>query len=887
MRTAEIRQRYLDFMASKGHLIVPSAPLVSSDPSVMFNIAGMVPMVPYLTGVEAPPSPRIADVQKCIRTNDIEEVGKTPRHGTFFQMLGNWSFGDYFKREAIAWAWEFLTGPEEEGCLAFPKDRMWATVFETDDEAEALWAEVTDLPAERVQRLGREDNYWHMGQPGPGGPDSEIFYDLGKAFGPEGGPATGHDRYVEVWNLVFMQDLLGELRSKVDFDIVGELPNKNIDTGMGLERVAFIKQGVANMYEIDEVRPVLERAAELAQVTYGAKHEDDVRLRVIADHVRSALMLMSDGVAPGNEGRGYILRRLLRRAIRSMVLLGVKGPTLPELLPASYGQMSQSYPEVVANWERTQRLAYAEEQSFLQKIEQGSAILDTAIGETKTAGVASLPGETAFLLHDTFGFPIDLTIEIAEEGGLAVNRQAFDELMSEQRARAKADAKSKRTATADTSVYQGLRALGETVFTGYDRLEQETEVLGIIAEGRSVDRASAGQTVELILRETALYAESGGQDSDAGSIIGPASGFQAEVVDVQKPVPGLVSHTVTVTSGEIGVGERVETVVDGAYRRAACQAHSATHLVHAALRDVLGPDAAQSGSYNKAGYLRLDFAWSQPLSGETRTELEEIANQAVRANHEVVTREMPLDEAKALGARALFGEKYGEVVRMVDIGGPWSRELCGGTHVASSGEVGLVNLVSESSVGSANRRIESLVGKDAFADFAAERAIVQTLTTNLKSPRDQLAERVQDLVAQLGRAQKRIAELEAAQLAERAPAIAAGAEALGGLRLAAASLGEIGSQDAARALALAVRDRLGADAGVVALGAVANGKPLIMVAANPAAREQGAKAGALVRLAAGILGGGGGGKDDFAQGGGQDASQLDAALEAIRSELRR
>ncbi|WP_066079000.1 alanine--tRNA ligase [Pseudoclavibacter albus] len=885
MRTAEIRQRYLDFMESKGHLIVPSASLVSDDPSVMFNIAGMVPMVPYLLGSEQPPRTRMADVQKCIRTNDIEEVGKTPRHGTFFQMLGNWSFGDYFKREAITWAWEFLTGPEEEGCLAFPKDRMWATVFETDDEAESLWYECTDIAEGRVQRLGRSDNYWHMGQAGPGGPDSEIFYDLGPEFGPDGGPTTGHDRYVEVWNLVFMQDLLGEVRSKVDFDIIGELPKKNIDTGMGLERIAFIKQGVNNMYEIDEVRPVLDRAAELAGVEYGANRDDDVRLRVIADHVRSGLMLMSDGVAPGNEGRSYILRRLLRRAIRAMRLLGVEGPTLPELLPLSHAVMSEGYPEVAANFERVQRLAYAEEQTFLKTLEQGTAILDEAVKETKAQGSQSLSSKTAFLLHDTFGFPIDLTMEMAEEAGLTVSRQAFDELMSEQRARAKADAKAKRTAHADTSVYSAIRAQGETVFTGYEQLNQETEVLGILKDGVSVSSTRAGETVELILKETALYAESGGQEADSGTILGTGNGFVADVVDVQKPVPGLVSHTVTVSQGEIGVGERVETVVDPAYRRAACQAHSATHLIHAALRDVLGPDAHQSGSYNKAGYMRLDFAWTQPLSAETRSELEEIANSAIRQNYEVVTREMALDEAKAMGARALFGEKYGAVVRMVDIGGEWSRELCGGTHVGSSAEIGIINLVSESSVGSANRRIESLVGKDAFKDFAAERAIVNQLSQNLKAPREQLGERVQDLVQQLKQAQKRIQELEARQLAQRVPELVAGAVRGARGAVVAASIGEVPSGDELRTLVLRVREQLGTEAATVALAGVANERPLVVIATNEASREAGVQAGALVRIAAGVLGGGGGGKDDVAQGGGQDASQIEAALAAVRTEL--
>ncbi len=873
-------------MADKGHRIVPSASLVSSDPSVMFNIAGMVPMVPYLTGVEEPPASRIADCQKCVRTNDIDEVGKTPRHGTFFQMLGNWSFGDYFKREAIQWAWEFLTLPEADGGLELAKERLWATVFETDDEAERLWLEVTDLPAERIQRLGREDNYWHMGTAGPGGPDSEIFYDLGPEFGQDGGPATGDDRYVEIWNLVFMQDLLSDVRSKVDFDIIGSLPSKNIDTGAGLERLAFIKQGVANMYEIDEVRPVLDRAAELAGTEYGQNAENDVRLRVVADHVRLTLMLMTDGVTPGNEGRSYILRRLMRRAIRAMRLLGVEGETMPELLPLSRDAMAPAYPEILESWERVSKKAYAEERTFLSKLAQGTSILEQAVRSTRESGSSTLPGKTAFLLHDTFGFPIDLTIEMAEEAGLSVNRQAFDDLMSEQRARAKADAKAKRTGRADVSVYGDFRAAGETVFTGYTELNHETDVIGIIADGSPVQHATTGQTVELILRETSLYAESGGQDSDAGQILGSSTDLVADVVDVQRPVPGLVSHTVTVTAGEVAVGDRVETRVDAAYRRGANQAHSATHLIHAALRDTLGPDAAQSGSYNRAGYLRLDFSWSQPLSIDSRSEIEEIANSAIRQGLEVVTREMPLDTAKELGAMALFGEKYGEVVRVVDIGGPWSRELCGGTHVNNSAEIGIINLIGESSVGSSNRRVESLVGRDAFREFATERAIVQELSANLKTPRDQIGARVDDLIAQLSKAQKRIAELEAAQLMQQAPALADAATREGNLTAAISVVSGASSADDLRTLALSIRDRLSSSPAVVALGASLNDKPVVLVAVNEAARADGVKAGALVKLAAGILGGGGGGRDDIAQGGGQDASKLSEALDAIRGELR-
>jgi len=885
MQTAEIRTRWLDFFGSRGHTVVPSASLVSEDPSLLFTVAGMVPFVPYLTGVVPAPYPRATSVQKCIRTNDIEEVGKTPRHGTFFQMNGNFSFGDYFKEGAIGYAWELLTGAEGDGGLGFDEKDLWVTVYKDDDEAIALWKTIAGLPDERIQRLDKDTNYWSTGQPGPAGPCSEIFFDRGPAYGIDGGPATDDDRYVEIWNLVFMQYLRGEGTSKVDFDILGELPRKNIDTGMGLERVAFLKQGVENMYEIDQVRPVLDRAAEISGRRYGADHDDDVRMRVIADHVRSSLMLLSDGVTPSNEGRGYILRRLMRRTVRAMRLLGVDTAVFPELFAASRDAMAAAYPEVQTEYERLSTSAFGEEEAFLRTLAAGTEILDLAVLKTKKAEAETLPGDTAFLLHDTFGFPIDLTLEIAEESGLSVDREAFDSLMSAQRARAKADAKSKKSALADLSVYAAFRAHGETLFTGYDVLDTESRIVGLVVAGQSVTKASAGDIAEVILEATSLYAESGGQEADAGRIVG--NGFDLEVLDVQKPVKGLISHTVQVASGEVGVGDAATSVVDRDWRRGATQAHSGTHLIHAALRQVLGPQAHQSGSYNKAGYLRLDFSWNQALSLDTRSEIEDIANTAIRDNLEVVTRELPLDEAKALGAMALFGEKYGDVVRVVDIGGPWSRELCAGTHVGSSSEIGLISLVSESSVGSTNRRVESLVGREAFQDLAAERALVNTISSSLKTPREQLPERIADLVASLKAAEKRIAAFEAKALADRVPAIVANQRRMNGVTVVAENVGTAGSSDELRSLVTSVRERLGSEPAVVALAADVSGKPAVIVATNQAARDSGAKAGVLAKLAAGVLGGGGGGKPDLAQGGGSDVSAIGAALEAVVAEATR
>ncbi|KGJ79190.1 alanyl-tRNA synthetase [Cryobacterium roopkundense] len=878
MQTADIRGRWLDFFADRGHTVVPSASLVSDDPTLLFTVAGMVPFVPYLTGLVPAPYTRATSVQKCIRTNDIEEVGKTPRHGTFFQMNGNFSFGDYFKEEAIGFAWELLTTPENQGGYGFRESDLWVTIYLDDDEAFRYWRAI-GVPENRIQRLGMESNYWSTGQPGPAGPCSEIFFDRGPAYGADGGPATDDDRYVEIWNLVFMQYLRGESTGKSDFQILGDLPKKNIDTGMGLERVAFLKQGVENMYEIDQVRPVLDRAAALSGRRYGANHDDDVRMRIVADHVRSSLMLMSDGVMPSNEGRGYILRRLLRRSVRAMRLLGVDSTSLPELLPASRDAMSSSYPEVQTDFGRISQAAYSEEETFLRTLASGSAVLDLAVAKTKTANKTELAGPTAFLLHDTYGFPIEITLEIAEEAGLSVNREAFDALMTKQRTMAKADAKSKKTHLADLGVYSPFRAEGETLFTGYDALQHESSVLGLIVDGVSVTSAVAGETAEVILAETALWAESGGQDADRGLIVG--AGFELEVLDVQKPVKGLISHTVMVRSGEVGVDDHATSIVDPDWRRGARQAHSGTHVLHAALRQVLGPNAHQSGSYNKAGFFRLDFSWNQALSLATRSEIEEISNNAIRDNLPVTTRELPLAEAKALGAMALFGEKYGDRVRVVDIGGPWSRELCAGTHVTSSAEIGMINLTSEASVGSTNRRVEALVGLEAFRDLATERALVSQLTASLKTPREQLPERISDLVQNLKAAEKKIAAFESRALTERVPALVASQSRAGAVTVVAQNLGVLNSADDVRLLVTSTRERLGAAPAVVALAAIVADKPVVIVATNQAARDAGQKAGALAKQVAGILGGGGGGKDDLAQGGGTNVEAIAAALAAV------
>jgi len=884
MKTAEIQRRWLSYFEGKGHTIVPSASLVSDDPTLMFTVAGMVPFIPYLTGIVPAPFPRATSVQKCIRTLDIEEVGKTTRHGTFFQMNGNFSFGDYFKEGAIGFAWELLTTPESDGGLGFAEKDLWITVYEEDDEAIELWKKIAGIPEERIQRFGKTDNFWSTGQTGPAGPCSEIYFDRGPAYGPEGGPAVDDTRYIEIWNLVFMQYLISDVRSKTEFTIDGELPQKNIDTGMGMERVAFLKQGVENMYEIDQVRPVLDRASQISGRAYGRDHDDDVRMRVVADHIRSSLMLMSDGVMPGNEGRGYILRRLLRRSVRAMRLLGVDAPTFAELFAASRDAMKASYPDVEIHYDRISRTAIGEEDAFLRTLASGTQILDLAVTQHKESKTAALDGNTAFVLHDTYGFPIDLTLEMAEEAGLTVDRAIFDSLMLEQKTRAKADAKAKRGALADVSVYGEFRTSGETVFTGYDDLTTETSVIGIVRDGSAVTSALAGETVELILRETSLYAESGGQDADDGVVVG--ANFSAEVVDVQRPIKGLTAHTVRITDGSVAVDDIVTTIVDAEYRRRATQAHSATHLVHAALRQTLGNDAHQAGSYNKAGYMRFDFAWNQGLSAATRSEIENIANNAITDNLDVVTRIMSLDEAKESGAMALFGEKYGDTVRVVDIGGPWSRELCAGTHVSRSSEVGLINLIGESSIGSTNRRVEALVGASAFDSFAGERALVAELTSRLKAPKEELSTRIAELIEQLKSAERTIAQYQAAAVRERVPALVSAATTTGAVTTVVSAVGPLDSTDALRQLVTDVRDRLGSVSGVVALGAEVDGKAAVIVATTAEARTSGLSAGTLAQRAAAVLGGGGGGRDDVAQGGGADPSLISSALDDIRAALK-
>lgn len=880
MKTAEIRRRFLAHFENAGHTVVPSAPLLFDDPNLLFVNAGMVPFKPYFLGQETPPFARATSVQKCVRTLDIDEVGKTTRHGTFFQMNGNFSFGDYFKEGAIKHAWELVTGSLDDGGLGFDGDKVWVTVLHSDDEARVLWREIAGLPDERIQSRGLLDNYWNMGVPGPGGPCSEIYIDRGSQYGPDGGPVVDEDRFLEIWNLVFMQEELTTVRAKDDFDVAGPLPKQNIDTGMGLERVAYLLQDKQNMYEIDEVFPVIERAAELTGKTYGADHVDDVRFRVIADHVRSGLMLIGDGVTPGNEARGYVLRRLLRRAVRAVRLLGYEDPALPALLPVSLERMKESYPELEADFARISQIAYAEEDAFRQTLAKGTIRLDESVAAAKSSGGSSLPAGDAFALHDTYGFPIDLTLEMAAEQGLSVDTDGFKALMAEQRARAKADAKSKKGQHADTSVYrEALDANGPTDWQAYTTLHTESRVLGLLSGGESTAAIGTGTVGEVILDRTPFYAESGGQHADAGTI--SWDGGRAEVLDVQRPIKGLVVHQIRVLAGELTLDTAVSADVDDNWRTGARQAHSGTHVVHAALREVLGPTALQSGSFNRPGYLRLDFGWGGALSPQQLHDVEHVSNRALREDLPVSAKVMSLPEAKEFGALALFGETYGEDVRVVEIGGPWSRELCGGTHVERSSQIGTVVVTSDSSVGAGNRRVEALVGIEGFEYLARERDIVQQLTGMLKSNTTDLPDQVQKLMDRVKATEKELEKIRAAELVGAAGDIAAGATDVNGIAVVTHRADGLGGADV-RALALDVRGRLQGRPAVVLVIGTADGKPAAVAAVNDQAQGRGVSANTIIGAIGEHLGGRGGGKADVAQGGGTNVAGIDAAFAQVK-----
>ncbi len=884
MESAEIRSRWLRFFESGNtqgltHTVVPSASLIADDPNLLLVNAGMVPFKPYFLGEITPPYKRATSVQKCVRTLDIDEVGKTTRHASFFQMCGNFSFGDYFKEGAIALAWELLTRPVSDGGYGFPEERLWVTVYLDDDEAADIWHTKMGVPKERIQRRDMADNFWSMGVPGPCGPCSEIYYDRGPEYGAPGGPIADENRYMEVWNLVFMQNERGVGSGKDDFPILGELPAKSIDTGLGLERMAALLQGVENIYEIDTTMQILNKASELTGVKYGSNEKSDVSLRIIADHARTSAMLIGDGVTPGNEGRGYVLRRMMRRTIRNMRLLGSLDPIMSELTVAAIGAMGPQYPELVTDTSRILSVSVSEEESFLQTLKSGTQIFDVASAQLKKNKSTVLPGDEAFKLHDTYGFPFDLTLEMAREEGLSVDEDGFRRLMKEQKDRAKADSKAKKSGHTDLSVYRQVAdSFGKTEFVGYSHIEIESTINALLVDGSLVSSANDGDEVEVILDRTPFYAEGGGQLADGG-LITLHDGSTIEIDDVQSPVPGVFVHRGRVTKGSVNSAKAALAGIDVERRHAISRAHTATHMVHKAFREILGETATQAGSENSPGRFRFDFPATGAVPVSVLNDVEARVNHLLLDNLEVTAEVMSQDAAKKLGAMALFGEKYGDQVRVVSVG-DWARELCGGTHVSRSGQLGVVKLLSESSIGAGVRRVEALVGADAYKFLAREHVLLNSLTEIIKGASvEELPERINGLINSMKEIEKELNVLRSAQAFSQVPDIAKTAKEINGISTIVSVLNDGVSGDDLRRIAIELRNKF--DNSVIALISCNDQKPVLVVAVSDAARAQGIKAGALVKVGSVVLGGGGGGKDDFAQGGGTDATKVNDALNAI------
>ena len=888
MESAEIRSRWLRFFETDNrqgltHAVVPSASLIADDPNLLLVNAGMVPFKPFFLGEVTPPYKRATSVQKCVRTLDIDEVGKTTRHASFFQMCGNFSFGDYFKEGAIALAWELLTRPIADGGYGFPEEKLWVTVYLDDDEAADIWHKQIGVPKERIQRRDMADNFWSMGVPGPCGPCSEIYYDRGPAYGVEGGPIADENRYLEVWNLVFMQNERGAGGGKDGYPILGELPAKSIDTGLGLERTAALLQGVENIYEIDTTIQILNLASELTGVKYGASEKSDVSLRVIADHARTSAMLIGDGVTPGNEGRGYVLRRMMRRTIRNMRLLGSMDPIMSELTVAAIGAMGPQYPELVSDKNRILAVSASEEESFLQTLKSGTQIFDVSSAALKKSKSSVLPGEDVFKLHDTYGFPFDLTLEMAREEGLSVDEDGFRRLMKEQKDRAKADAKSKKSGHTDVSVYRSIAdKSGKTEFLGYTSVSSESTLTGVLVDGVGVASASEGDDVEIILNRTPFYAEGGGQIADGGRIT-LSSGAVIEIDDVQSPVPGVSVHRGRVVNGTVEVGAAALAEIDSERRAAISRAHTATHMVHKAFREVLGETATQAGSENSPGRFRFDFPATGAVSASILNDVESRVNTLLLDNLEVTAESMSQAKAKEIGAMALFGEKYGDVVRVVSVG-DWARELCGGTHVSRSGQLGVVKLLGESSIGAGVRRVEALVGVDAYKFLAREHILLNSLTDLIKGSRaEELPERIADMLNKMKDIEKELAAVRSAQALSQVGDLAKSATVINGHTFIGTVMSDGVSGDDLRKIAIDLRSQSANS--VVALLSNNDGKPVLVVAVSDQSRAAGVKAGALVKIGSTVLGGGGGGKDDFAQGGGTDASKSLDAIAAISKSL--
>lgn len=862
----ELREMYLKFFETKGHLRLPSFSLIpQNDPSLLLINSGMAPMKPFFTGEQEPPRHRVTTCQKCIRTGDIENVGKTARHGTFFEMLGNFSFGDYFKKEAIAWSWEFLTSPEWVG---IDPELLYPSIYVDDDEAFEIWNKDIGIPAERIFRFGKEDNFWEHGS-GPCGPCSEIYYDRGPEFGcgkPGCTVGCDCDRYMEVWNNVF---------SQFDNDGHGnytELKQKNIDTGMGLERLACVVQGVGSLFDVDTVRNITNKVSEIAGKHYGESEKTDISLRVVTDHIRSTVMMICDGVIPSNEGRGYVLRRLLRRAARHGKLLGIDRPFLSEVATTVIEESGGAYPELVEKQKYIHKVIENEEASFNKTIDSGLSILNERIA---AASGKELPAADAFQLYDTYGFPIDLTLEILEEQGMTTDRAEFDRLMNEQRERAREDRK-KMGDLGWQSEDLGLDKAIKTRFDGYETLGESAKILAIVNEGEPSGAAAKGEKITAVLDHTPFYAEMGGQIGDHGVLIGK-NGVMT-VSDVQKTKDGKYMHIGTVTEGALSVDDEVEAKVDAEYRQAICRAHTSTHLLQKALRKVLGDHVEQAGSYTANDHLRFDFTHFAALAADELQQVETLVNDAILAGYPVVTEEMSIDEAKKKGAMALFGEKYGAVVRVVQAGD--SIELCGGTHLDNTAKAGMFKIIGEASVAAGVRRIEAVTGR-AVLDFLNERQhILNETAAALKTSPNELAAKVEQTMADLRTMAKKLEKLNGKLASMQMVDLFNVSRDVKGVNVVATKL-EDASADVLRTMGDGIKEK--APNMVAVLSSVNDGKVSLLCVCGAEAVKKGAHAGKIVKEVAKIVGGGGGGRPDSATAGGKQPEKLEEALEAVNN----
>ncbi|GAA2221108.1 alanine--tRNA ligase [Streptomyces amakusaensis] len=880
MRSTQIRQTFTDFFVSRGHQPVPSSSLVPDDPTLLLANAGMNQFKPYLLGETAPPFRRATSIQKCARTSDIDLVGRTHRHATFFEMMGNFSFGDYFKEDAAAFAWELMTRG-----YGLEKERLWITVFEDDDEAERIWRRI-GVPAGRIQRLGMEDNYWSMGVPGPSGPSSEISYDRGPAFGEEGGPAVDGERYIELWNLVFMQTVRGEGPAKKDYPIVGELPSRSIDTGLGLDRLAAILQGAENVCTTDLLLPTLNTVQELAGREYPGEGEEKVSFQVVAEHARSAAFLIADGVLPAKDGRGYVLRRLMRRAVRHARLLGITGPVLPAATASVVANLGDVWPELAGRAGLIEQVVTAEEESFARTLAQGTRLLDAAITRTREGRSATLAGETAFELADTYGFPLELTVEAARDAGLTVDEDRFGTLLDEQKRRAKTGGKAKTAeALKRLEAYRELAArVPRTEFVGYDSLIAETTVTGLITGGVPGTVAAEGDEVGLVLDRSPFYAEAGGQIGDTGTLT-LGDGTVVQVTDTRYGLEGFRVHTARVLQGEVRAGAVGEARVDAGRRAALARSHSATHILHAVVLATLGDHARQQGSLVEPDRLRFDFAHFAALTPDQLARIESAVNGHVLDDPEVRAWHAGRAEAEAAGAIALFGEKYGETVRIVDIG-DFSRELCGGTHVAHGSQVGAFRLLGESSIGANLRRVEALTGHSALRYQDTERRLLNELAQLVGVRPAEAPGALRKRLDALADAQRQLALHRAEELREQAGRLAGRARTAGHGQLVVQRVTGV-TQDELRALASDALTRLGDGPAAVVLGAEHDGKALLAAAISPGLHRSGTQAARILTGAARAVGGGSGGRGPLAAAGGRRPEGLAEALELAAREATR